>query len=188
MAKGQWVGVNGVARKVKNKYVGVGGVARKVKAGWVGVAGVARQYFGGISYKFVELQSTVSYVQSQTLSAGPVGNTWVLTVTVKCSDNFSDGQPPTAFVEIDGSDLAGQTLSIVYTASERTIYAAIYLACFNSAGASVSTTELTSDTSKTLTIPDGTSFIRIGAQSNKDGTNTRTLTITSLTIGNTKLL
>ena len=34
MAKGQWVGVNGVARKVKTKYVGVSGVARKIKAGW----------------------------------------------------------------------------------------------------------------------------------------------------------
>lgn len=47
MAKAQYVGVNGVARKVKQPYIGVGDVARKVKNGYVGVSGVARQFFGG---------------------------------------------------------------------------------------------------------------------------------------------
>lgn len=45
MAKAQYVGVNSVARKVKQPYIGVDGVARKVKNGYVGVGGVARQYF-----------------------------------------------------------------------------------------------------------------------------------------------
>lgn len=45
MAKAQYVGVNDVARKVKQPYIGVNGVARKVKNGYVGVGGVARQYF-----------------------------------------------------------------------------------------------------------------------------------------------
>lgn len=47
MAKAHYVGVNGIARKVKQPYIGVGGVARKVKNGYVGVGGVARQFFGG---------------------------------------------------------------------------------------------------------------------------------------------
>nr|DAU26584.1 MAG TPA: hypothetical protein [Caudoviricetes sp.] len=33
MAKGVYVGVDGVARRVKTMYVGVNGVARKIKTG-----------------------------------------------------------------------------------------------------------------------------------------------------------
>lgn len=47
MAKGVYVGVGGVARKVKKIYVGVDGVARKVKRGYIGVGGVARLFFSG---------------------------------------------------------------------------------------------------------------------------------------------
>lgn len=51
MAKGIYVGVNGVARKVKKIYVGVNNVARKVKKIYVGVNGVARlTYSSGLSY------------------------------------------------------------------------------------------------------------------------------------------
>ena len=42
---GQYIGVSGVARKVKNQMVGVSGVARKVKTGYVGVSGVARKHY-----------------------------------------------------------------------------------------------------------------------------------------------
>lgn len=45
MAKAQYVGVDGVARKVKKNYIGADGVARSVKKAYVGVEGVARQYF-----------------------------------------------------------------------------------------------------------------------------------------------
>lgn len=41
---GQYIGVNGVARKVAAQSVGVNGVARKVKGGWVGVNGVHRSF------------------------------------------------------------------------------------------------------------------------------------------------
>ena len=47
MAKAQYIGVSGVARKVKQPYIGVSGVARKVKNGYIGVSGVARQFFAG---------------------------------------------------------------------------------------------------------------------------------------------
>lgn len=47
MAKTMYVGINGVARKVKAIYVGVDGVARKVKSGYVGVGGVAKQFWAG---------------------------------------------------------------------------------------------------------------------------------------------
>ena len=45
MATGQYIGVNGVARKVTSPYIGVEGVARNVISGYVGVNGVARLFF-----------------------------------------------------------------------------------------------------------------------------------------------
>lgn len=47
MTKSMYVGVSGVARKVKEFYVGVSGVARKVKKAYVGVNGVAREFYSG---------------------------------------------------------------------------------------------------------------------------------------------
>lgn len=45
MPANTYIGVNGVARHVKNIWVGVNGVARKVKNGWIGVNGVARRFY-----------------------------------------------------------------------------------------------------------------------------------------------
>lgn len=43
MAKGNYIGIDNVARKGKKMYIGVDGVARKVKKAYIGVDGVARQ-------------------------------------------------------------------------------------------------------------------------------------------------
>lgn len=48
MAKGIYVGVESVARKVKKAYVGVDDVARKVKKGYIGVNGIARLFYSSI--------------------------------------------------------------------------------------------------------------------------------------------
>jgi hypothetical protein len=45
MAKGAYIGISGVARKIKKIYAGVGDVARKVKKGYVGIAGLARLFW-----------------------------------------------------------------------------------------------------------------------------------------------
>lgn len=58
MAKAQYIGADGVARKVKSQYIGADGVARKVTNGYIGVDGVARQF----------------YSSGFTLSQVPVGN------------------------------------------------------------------------------------------------------------------
>lgn len=42
MAKGMYLGVGGVARKVKKTYIGINGVARKIKKIYIGVGNVAR--------------------------------------------------------------------------------------------------------------------------------------------------
>lgn len=48
MAKGMYVGVGGIAKKVKKMYVGGSdGIARKVRKGYIGVGGVARPFFTG---------------------------------------------------------------------------------------------------------------------------------------------
>lgn len=47
MAKRIYVGVGGIARKVKKAYIGVEGLARKVKKAYIGVGGVARPVFSG---------------------------------------------------------------------------------------------------------------------------------------------
>ena len=47
MAKAQYVGVSGVARRVSKKYIGVSGIARNVILGYVGVSGIARKFFDG---------------------------------------------------------------------------------------------------------------------------------------------
>lgn len=49
MSKGVYVGVDGVAHKVKKIYTGVDNVARKVKKGYVGVGGIARPFFSAES-------------------------------------------------------------------------------------------------------------------------------------------
>ena len=47
MSKGAFVGVDGIARKIKSGYVGVDNVARKIKKAYVGVGGVARPCWSG---------------------------------------------------------------------------------------------------------------------------------------------
>lgn len=45
MAKGAYIGIGGVARKIKGGYAGVNGVARKIKKAYIGVNGVARLFY-----------------------------------------------------------------------------------------------------------------------------------------------
>ena len=52
MAKTMYIGIGGVARKVKQPFVGIGGVARKVKNGFIGVGGVARGCYQGVTYLY----------------------------------------------------------------------------------------------------------------------------------------
>ena len=53
MAKGNYIGVNSVARKGKKMYIGVGGVARKVKKAYIGVNGVAKSFWSGTNPFYV---------------------------------------------------------------------------------------------------------------------------------------
>lgn len=60
MAKAQYFGVGGVARKVKSIPFGIGNVARNVKSGYFGVGGVARQFLqGGITLGDLDVGTVV---------------------------------------------------------------------------------------------------------------------------------
>ena len=48
MAKGIYLGIDSLSRKVKKMYLGIEGVARKVKKGYVGVNGLARLFFSRV--------------------------------------------------------------------------------------------------------------------------------------------
>lgn len=73
MATGQYIGINGVARKVTAPYIGVNGVARNVKSGYVGVDGVARLFFapegGGAVVLEVEKVTSDTYANETTYTA-----------------------------------------------------------------------------------------------------------------------
>ena len=47
MAKGAYIGIGGVAKKIKKGYIGIGGVAKKIKKGYIGIGGVARPFWSG---------------------------------------------------------------------------------------------------------------------------------------------
>ena len=71
--KALYIGVDGVARKVKKAYIGVDNVARKVKKMYMGVEGVARCIFSGGELSYYG--TATSLIQAKgNLSATTVGN------------------------------------------------------------------------------------------------------------------
>ena len=65
MAKGIYLGIDSLSRKVKKMYLGIEGVARKVKKGYVGVNGLARLFFSGkykvVRYGYIDNLSETRY-------------------------------------------------------------------------------------------------------------------------------
>lgn len=92
MSKGAYVGVEGVAQKVKKAYIGVEGVARKIKKAYIGVDGTARLWYSG------------SYVQpGEAIIAGQAISPYTYnlckvngdnTVTVLYTGPFMEGENP----------------------------------------------------------------------------------------------
>ena len=72
MTKGAYVGVGGVARKIKKGYVGVDGKARKIKKAYIGVGGVARPCWGGEELKYYGVVTHLSEGRAS-LAATTVG-------------------------------------------------------------------------------------------------------------------
>ena len=73
MAKGAYVGVDGVAHKVKKIYTGVDNVAKQVKKGYVGVGGVARPFFSAEGLEYYGTITPLSLVR-ESLAATTIGD------------------------------------------------------------------------------------------------------------------
>ena len=96
-----YIGVDGLARKVKAVYIGVDGVARKVKTGYVGVDGVARKFladeqmatiaitgsYSSYDYAYVSIDGT-RYTNGDVITV-PVGTV----ITCYTGDEDEDGTP-----------------------------------------------------------------------------------------------
>ena len=67
MAKKAYIGVDGVARKIKKGYIGIDGVARKIKKAYIGVGGVARPCWSGGELTYY---GKISMYQSSDVSQG----------------------------------------------------------------------------------------------------------------------
>lgn len=66
MAKNIYIGVDNVARKVKQPYIGIDNIARKVKSGFIGVDNVARQFFAGYVWKKYNVSQQWNYKMTYT--------------------------------------------------------------------------------------------------------------------------
>ena len=73
MAKRAYIGVGGVARKVKKGYIGVGDVARKIKKAYIGIGGVARPCWSGGELAYYGTITPLS-IERCYLAATTVGN------------------------------------------------------------------------------------------------------------------
>lgn len=102
MAKGGYVGVSGVARKIKKGYVGVDNISRKIKKAYMGVGGVARLIWSGTSsfkylmrMSFNDGNSTVTPIYlnyPNNATNQPYGDeTGLYTPTAPFTDNNLDG-------------------------------------------------------------------------------------------------
>lgn len=196
MAKGAYIGVDGVARKIKKIYVGVDGIAREVKKAYVGIANRARQWLSKYLVLFSTTSSTHSSFGTINPFAGVDGNTWRFTIEYNLSSYVTGNSRAKALVNIYDEDvaLAGQTLSvsgIVYTPDT---YSIAQIEFVDSSGTILSyksykgSTDGTSFTD-TLTVPDGTETIRMYIAAGSPGTNKKVeLILNSVTLDGTELV
>lgn len=90
MAKGIYLGIDSLSRKVKKMFVGVEGVARKVKKGYVGVNGLARLFFSGQVVPYVMGATTPMAVNRIQAVAGSIGNNLVILGGAEDDANIAD--------------------------------------------------------------------------------------------------
>ena len=115
MGKNVYIGVSGVAKKVKNLYIGVNGVARKVKKAWIGVGGVAKECFsaenpavvltvgsdytlGGYTWRCCEVGTKYAVLQSKSTTRGTWPGYKMAKFGGSANTNYNS--------DIDGSDIS----------------------------------------------------------------------------------
>ena len=84
--------------------------------------------------------------------------------------------------------MAGKRLAIEYQTESVIIRTGAFVYFWDASGAIIASYDISGGTSKSYIIPTGTVKIWIGVEDHASGTETRTLTISSLTIGDEKLV
>ena len=97
MAKGIYLGEDGIARKVKNMYVGVDSVARKVKKGYIGVDGKAQKFYSSI----IETLMAQLFFYLNNFSSDP--SSVVSTISGSATSVLADGTRPTVTITTTAS-------------------------------------------------------------------------------------
>ena len=72
MTKKAYIGVNGIARKIKKGYVGINNIARKIKKAYIGVGGIARPFWSGGELTYYGTITPLSQYRTN-LSATSIG-------------------------------------------------------------------------------------------------------------------
>ena len=73
MAKRAYIGVNGVARKIKKGYLGIDGVARRIRKAYIGIGGVARPCWGSGELEYYGTVTPLSVARAN-LAAVTIGD------------------------------------------------------------------------------------------------------------------
>ena len=72
MTKKAYIGVNGIARKIKKGYVGIDNLSRKIKKAYIGVGGIARPFWSSGELTYYGTISALSRARDS-LSATSIG-------------------------------------------------------------------------------------------------------------------
>ncbi len=186
MARAQYIGVAGVARRVTNQHIGVDGVARTVKRGYIGVDGVARQYYPtppDMAFSLVEGDSNMDMENS---FAGIDGDHILLYINASLSSNT--GNRACANLDLDHAGAyAGDQLSLWYQWGVDINWCDAVVYFFSATGQAIQTVTLPDRSSNeewSCAIPAGTTHIQIANTLGKAGSWSVSLEIYKVQIGN----
>ena len=193
MARAQYIGVAGVARRVVNQHIGVDGVARTVKRGYIGVSGAARQYYPTppeMAFSLVEGDSRMDMENSYAgIYTDKYGDTYILLeVAASLSDNT--GNRACANLDMDHAGAyAGDQLSLWYKWEVDINWCDAVVRFYGPTGQQIQSVNLpdrySEDEAWSCTVPAGTTRIRVANTLGKEGSGwTVTLEIYKIQIGN----
>lgn len=177
MALGMYIGVDGIARKVKKMYVGVDNVAREVKKGYIGVSSVARPFFADFYYRlFKNWDSGDAVFTDYTIEVVD----GVLNVSASCEDtNASEGRTIAAVVY---GNLAGKEVSFDYVGTGYNIYNSTIEYKESYEDGTTYTKALNGSGSFTRTIPEGVYRFRFSIWFSGTVARTASLVISNATL------
>ena len=191
MATEIYIGVNGIARRVKSVYYGVNGLARRVKRGYIGVNGLARQFMVFFNARFWSVVAgnegtTIDYVFT-----GVQDGEWRLYMKSTCQTNTDTGRA-FARVRLHEYDFTkASTLTMSYTASGTgESHSDIMLTYMDTSGGVIKQRHIPDGENISVSdaIPGETKYVDFCLQDGRAGQTEMELIIHSLSIGDVRFL